>query len=113
MPRVALTEPYPPPPGSTPELRLTPGLSPRAGGVQAEVPPLLDLLCPAVPDLGVLPLVAVGEAVGEVHGDGPLPGPGHHHLHRAQHPVHGPGALPHDGRVQRHALRRQPGPSLP
>lgn len=69
----------------------------RAGGVKAEVSPLLVHLCQEVPDMGMLPLVATGEGVGDVDGDGSLPGPGYHHMHRAEHPLHGSGTLPHDG----------------
>lgn len=81
----------------------------RAGGVEAEVPPLLVHVCQEVPDMGLLPLVAAGEGVGEVHGDGSFSGSGYHHMHCAEHPLHGPGALPHDRRVQHHALSGQLG----
>lgn len=68
----------------------------RVGGVEAKVPPLLVHIRQEVPHLGLLPLVAAAEGVGEVHGDGPFPGSGYHHMHCAEHPLHGPGALPHD-----------------
>ena len=83
----------------------------RAGGGPQEVPPLLVHLRPPLPGVGVQPLLAEGEAAGEHHGDGPLPGPGHHRVHRPQHALHGHGALPHDRRVQRHAQHRKPGES--
>lgn len=73
------------------------------------MPSMLVRLRPSLPGVGVLPLLAEGEAAGEDHGDGPLPGPGHHHLHRPQHALHGHGALPNDGGVQRHAEHREPG----
>lgn len=69
----------------------------RVGGVTAKVSSLLVHVRQEVPDMGLLLLVAADEGVGEVHGDGPVPGSGHHHMHRAQHPLHGHGALPHDG----------------
>lgn len=75
------------------------------------MPPLLVRLRPPLPGVGVLPLLAEGEAAGEDHGDGPLPGPGHHRLYRPQHALHGHGALSHDRRVQRHAQHRKPGKS--
>lgn len=81
----------------------------RAGGVEAEVSPLLVHLRQEVPDMGMLPLVATGEGVGDIDGDGSLPGPGYHHMHRAEHPLHGSGTLPHDGRVQHDALSGQLG----
>lgn len=58
--------------------------------------PLLVRVCPSLPGVGVLPLLAETEAAGQDHGDGSLPGPGHHRLHRPQYPLHGYGALPHD-----------------
>lgn len=73
------------------------------------MPPLLVCFCSPVPGVGVLPLLAEAEAASEDHGDGPLPGPGHHSVHCAEHALHGHGALPHDGRVQRHAHHRKPG----
>lgn len=42
----------------------------RAGGVKAEVPPLLVHICQEVPNMGLQPLLAKVEAVGEVDGDG-------------------------------------------
>ena len=71
--------------------------------------PVLVRLRRPLPGVGVQPLLAAGEGAGEDHGDGPLPGSGHHHLHRPQHALHGHGALPHDRRVQRHAEHRKPG----
>lgn len=68
----------------------------RARGVEAEVPSLLVQIRQEVPDLGLLPLVAEDEGLGEVHGDGSFPGPGYHRMHCAEHPLHGPGALSHD-----------------
>ncbi len=68
----------------------------RAGGVEAEVSSLLVHFCKKVPGVGLLPLVAAGEGLGEVHGDGSFPGSGYHHMHCTEHPLHGPGALPHD-----------------
>lgn len=52
------------------------------------------------------------EGVCQAGGDGPLRGPGHHHLHRAQHSLHGHGALPHDGGVRERAERGEPGREL-
>lgn len=57
---------------------------------------LLVRLCPQILSVDVLPWLAQAERVGQVHGDGSLSGPGHHHLHRSQHALHGSGALPHD-----------------
>lgn len=71
--------------------------------------PVLVRLRPPLPGVGVLSQLAEVEAAGEDYGDGPLPGPGHHHLHRPQHALHGHGALPYDRRVQRHAEHRKPG----
>lgn len=68
----------------------------RAGGSSPEVPILVVQICPHVPGVGLLLSVAEAEAICQAGGDGPLRGPGHHHLHRAQHAVHGHGALPHD-----------------
>lgn len=53
--------------------------------------------------------LAETEGMGEVYGDGSLPGSGHHHLHRSQHALHGTGTLSHDRRVQQDAVCRQPG----
>lgn len=50
-----------------------------------------------------------GETPGQPGGDGPVCGPGHHHLHCLEHTVHGHGALPHDGAVQQCALCRESG----
>lgn len=58
--------------------------------------PLLVCLCPPLPGVGVLTLLAQGQKAGEDHGDGPLPGPRHYCLHCPQHAFHGHGALPHD-----------------
>lgn len=69
----------------------------RAGGGAAEVSPLLVRVRPQVPGVDVLPRLAEGEGVGEDHGDGSLPGSGHHYLHRSQHALHGSGTLSHDG----------------
>lgn len=68
----------------------------RAGGIEAEVPPLLVRLRQEVFNMGLLPLVAEVKGVCEVHGDGSLPGSGDHHMYCAEHAVHGSGALPHD-----------------
>lgn len=70
---------------------------------------LLVCLCTQVPGVDMQPWLAEAERVGQVHGDGPLSGPGYYHLHRAQHALHGPGALPNDGRVQQDAECGQPG----
>ena len=73
------------------------------------MPSLLVHIRQEVPDMGLLPLVASAEGLGEMHGDGSFPGSGYHHMHRAEHPLHGPGALPHDRRVQHHAFSGQSG----
>lgn len=56
--------------------------------------------------------MAEGEAVGEVHGDGPFPGSWNHYMYCAQHPLYGSGALPHDRRVQHDALCGKSGKGL-
>lgn len=68
----------------------------RAGRVKAKVPSMLVRVCKEVFDMGLQPVVAEVEGVGEVHGDGSFSGSWYHHMHCAEHPLHGPGALPHD-----------------
>lgn len=41
--------------------------------------------------------------------DGPVCGPGHHHLHCFKYTLHGHGALSHDRAVQQCTVGREPG----
>ena len=71
----------------------------RVGGGSEAVPTLLVQVCGHVPEVGLLPAMGVLQKVDALCGDGPFCRLGHHHLHRAQHPLHGHGALSHDARV--------------